>query len=338
MSSRVQSTKIAFGVRKQADIATATAVADMVSFTKLNSSLAQAPLGIETDEAEYGKGDEFATQQFATAWDVSIPMEKYGTSQFAAWAWAYALGKVTATGGGYTITPIDPGVDGLELPYFSYVEQIPGTDLDQTAVGCCIEEIRHTINSGPGRQNNRMQVTAVGSGKLIQPSGIVIPPPLAETILPAGAAQITINGTDYAANKSLVSLEIGWKNNLLLREGFFPGSGTQDPANPLSGQIRGRIEIGTRKPNCQVVVRVNAASTEATKLTNLTTGTATVSLPVSITHSLTFNFAKVGFSNLRRTDTSGIATISFNVEMLKDTVAGTFFSIDAKTDLANIAQ
>src|ERR1051325_784442 len=104
MSSRVQSTKIAVSAGKQADIATA-ATAGMVSFSKLNSSLAQAALGIETDEAEYGKGDEFATQQFATAWDTTIPIEKYGTSQFAAWAWAFCLGKVVAGSGSYTITP-----------------------------------------------------------------------------------------------------------------------------------------------------------------------------------------------------------------------------------------
>ena len=336
MSSRVQSTKIAFGVNRQADIATATS--GLVSFTKLNSSLAQTNLGIETDEAEYGKGDEYATQQFTTAWDTSIPMEKYGTSQWAAWAWGFCLGKVIPSGSGYTIEPIDPGVDGLELPYFTYVEQIPGTDLDQMAIGCAIEEIKHTINSGPGRQNNRLQVTAVGSGKIIDPSAVTVPSPITETLLPAGGAQITINGVDYVLNKSLVSLEMGWKNNLLLKEGFFPGSGTQDPTDPTSGQIRGRIEIGTRKLTLNFTVRVNAASLEAQKLKDRTTGPAVITLPVSSTHSFTATFHKVGFDVIRRTDTSGIATISVNCNLLKDTALNKVLTITANTDLTGIAQ
>lgn len=338
MGSRVQSTKIALSVNKQVDIATAQTVDNMVSFTKLNSSLAQSNLGIESDAAEYGKGDEFATQLFTAGWDVSIPMEKYGTSQFAAWAWAYALGKVTPISGGYTIAPIDLGTDGLELPYFTYVEQIPGTDDDQMAVGCVVEEISHTINSGPGRQNNRITVSVVGSGKITDPSGITVPAPLAETILPAGIATVTINGTDYVTSKKLVSVTMGWKNNCLLNDGFFPGSGFQTPGDATTGQLRGRIEVGTRAPSFSFVARVASDSVEAAQLSALTTGAATVSLPFSGTHSLTAAWAKVGFRVVRRTDQNGIATITVTIEPMKDTVSGNILTITALTDLANIAQ
>jgi hypothetical protein len=337
MSSRVQSTKIALGVRKQIDIATASNVADMVSFTKLNSSLAQNNLGIESDAAEYGKGDEFATQLFTAGWDVNVPMEKYGTSQFLAWAWGFCLGAVTPITGGFTIEPIDPSA-GLELPYFTYVEQIPGTDDDQMAVGCIIEEISHTINSGPGRQNNRLQITGVGSGKITTPSGITIPAPLTEVFLPAGIATVTINGTDYVTNKNMISVTTGWKNNALLQEGYFPGSGFQTPGDATTGQIRGRIEIGARVPSFSFVVRVQSDSDESTKLAALTTGTATVSLPVSATHSLTYLWHKLGFRTVRRTDTNGIATVTVTGEIMKDTVLNKVLTITALTDLANIAQ
>jgi hypothetical protein len=337
MSSRVQSTKIALGVRKQVDIATASDVGDMVSFTKLNSSLAQSNLGIESDAAEYGKGDEFATQLFTAGWDVNIPMEKYGTSQFLAWAWAFCLGGVTPISGGYTIEPIDPGA-GLELPYFTYVEQIPGTDDDQMAVGNVIEEITHTISSGPGRQNNRLQISAVGSGKLVDPSGITIPAPLTEVFLPAGIATVTINGTDYVTNKNLVSVSQGWKNNCLLAEGFFPGSGFQTAGDATTGQVRGRIEIGTRAPSLSFVVRVQSDSAEADKLAALTTGTATISLPVSGTHSFTYLWRKLGFRTVRRTDSNGIATVTVTGEIMKDTILNKVLTITALTDLANIAQ
>jgi hypothetical protein len=337
MSSRVQSTKIALGVRKQADIATATAVGDMVSFTKLNSSLAANNLGIEDDAAEYGKGDEFGTEEFTAGWDVSVPMEKYGTSQFLAWAYGFCLGNVTPIAGGYTIVPSDPGA-GLELPYFTYVEQIPGTDDDQMAIGNCIEDITHTINSGPGRQNNRLQITAVGSGKIAQPSGITIPAPLTEVFLPAGIATVTINGVDYVLNKNLVSVSQGWKNNCLLSEGFFPGSGFQTPGDATTGQIRGRIEMGVRTPSLSFVVRVQSDSSEADNLASLTTGPATIALPFSGAHAFTAAWARVGFKSVRRTDSNGIATVAVTCNVLKDTVLNKLLTITALTDLANVAQ
>jgi hypothetical protein len=53
---------------------------------------------------------------------------------------------------------------------------------------------------------------------------------------------------------------------------------------------------------------------------------------------LTFAFAKVGFDVVRRTDSSGIATISVACNLLKDTTLDKVLTITAITNLANIAQ
>ena len=46
----------------------------------------------------------------------------------------------------------DPPTDGIELPYFSFIEQIrPGGSsiVDRMAVGCAVEDFTITIGSGP---------------------------------------------------------------------------------------------------------------------------------------------------------------------------------------------
>lgn len=58
---------IRFGFGKQADIATANLVAAMWRLKKLNAQLATPKLNTENDDAEYGKGHEFATQPFKSS-------------------------------------------------------------------------------------------------------------------------------------------------------------------------------------------------------------------------------------------------------------------------------
>src|SRR5512133_1527342 len=130
-TTRLQEVLVCFGKKKQTDIATAQAAADMWRFSKLNAALANPKLGTENDAEEYGKGHEFATQTFLTSWDVGGTLEKHLGSDIAAWAMSFGLGKVVKSGAGpytYTCTPLMPSAgDAAELPYFSFLEQIrPG--------------------------------------------------------------------------------------------------------------------------------------------------------------------------------------------------------------------
>jgi len=84
---------------------------------------------------------------------------------------------------------------------------------------------------------------------------------------------VTVNGVDYVTSRNLASLELGFKNNLRLDSGFYPGSGTQDGA-----AIRGRLEFWDRESSLKFTARFEHGSTEHTKLRNQTTGTAVVGL------------------------------------------------------------
>ena len=58
----------------------------MWRFSKLNAALANPKLATENDAEEYGKGHEFPTATFKTAWDVGVTLEKYLSAEIGAWA------------------------------------------------------------------------------------------------------------------------------------------------------------------------------------------------------------------------------------------------------------
>src|SRR5512133_2655479 len=235
-TTRLQEVQVCFGKGKQADIATAQAAAVMWRLNKLNAALANPKLATENDAEEFGKGHEFATQTFKTSWNVNGTLEKYLSAEIAAWAMAFGLGKVVKAGANpnfvYTCTPLFPASgDAAELPYFTYVEQIrpgAGVVLDRMAIGCAVEGWQISIGSGPGRANSKISIEFVGSGKVVDAAtGITMPAATAEKLLPSASLALTINGVNYVSNKNIVSLETGWKNNLLADAGFYPGSGFQ---------------------------------------------------------------------------------------------------------------
>ena len=214
MPANILETLIGWGFKKQTDIATANLVAGVWRLGKLNAELSPPRLNTEDDAEEMGKGHEFATQNFKTFWDTNGRIEKYLSSDFAAWAMAFALGKVVKSGTTpnftYTCTPLNGVTDGIELPYFSYIEQIrPGASdvLDHMAVGCAVEGWTLTVGSGPGRANSKLVVDFVGSGKRTTPSGITLPAATVEKLLPSAALSCSINGVNYVTSKNLVSLD-----------------------------------------------------------------------------------------------------------------------------------
>ncbi len=109
---------VCFGKKKQADIATAQVAADMWRFSKLNAALANPKLATENDAEEYGKGHEFPTATYKTAWDVSATLEKYLSAEIGTWAVCFGLGKVVKSGAGpfvYTCSPLIPRRGCAEL-------------------------------------------------------------------------------------------------------------------------------------------------------------------------------------------------------------------------------
>ncbi|MBI4875421.1 MAG: hypothetical protein HY822_12375 [Acidobacteria bacterium] len=234
-TTRIQETLIAFSRSKQTNIATPNTTAGMWRLHKVNAALVNPKLVTEDDAAELGKGHEFATALYATSWDVAGTLEKYLGAEIAAWAIVFGLGKCVKTGSTphfiYTCTPPIPSAgEAVELPYFSYVEQIrPGANvvLDRLVGGCAVEGWTISVGSGPGRANSKINIEFVGSGKVVEPSAITMPAATAEKLLPSASLALSINGVDYVTAKNVVSLETGWKNNIRLDTGFYPGSGFQ---------------------------------------------------------------------------------------------------------------
>jgi hypothetical protein len=318
MSVRTQEILIGFGKAKQTDIATANVVGGIWQLKKLNAALANPKLNTENDAEEFGKGHEYITEVFKTSWDVAGTIEKYLSAEIAAWAMAFGLGKVVKSGANpnwvYTCTPPNPSNgDAVELPYFSFIEQIrpgAGVVLDRMAVGCAVESWQIAVASGPGRANSKITIEFVGSGKLTEPSGIALPAAIVEKLLPSASLALTINGTNYVTNKNIISLEFGGKNNIRLDDGFYPGSGFQTPADSTSGAIRGRMEYGNRQFNLKFVARFVNGSDELTKLKNQTSGTAVITLTYDANNSLEVTFTKVSFSMAEVVDTDGRVTVS----------------------------
>jgi hypothetical protein len=344
-TTRLQEILICFGKAKQTDIATANLVAAMWQLKKLNAALANPKLATENDAEEYGKGHEFATQTFKTSWDVGGTLEKYLSAEIAAWAMAFGLGKVVKSGTTpnftYTCTPLFPASgDAAELPYFSFVEQIrpgAGVVIDRMAVGCAVESWQIAIGSGPGRANSKITVEVAGSGKLTEPSAITMPAATAEKLLPSASLALSINGVDYVTNKNIVSLETGWKNNLRMDAGFFPGSGFQTVGDGASGAIRGRLEFGNRQGNLRFVARFENGSTELTKLKSQTTGTAVISLQFDTNNSLAITWQKVAFAAAEVGDTDGIVTVSVDCLPMYDSTNGVIQAV-AKCNVDGICQ
>jgi hypothetical protein len=327
-SANIRETLIGVGLVKQAAIATPNIAADFIRFNKLNGGLANVKLGTESNAGEIGNGHEFATQLFKTGWDVGGTIEKYLSVEFLSWCLAYAFGGATVSGAGpynHTFSLMDPATAGIELPSFSYIEQIrPGGSsvIDRMAVGCVIEDFTLTISSGPTRSAAKLSVNFMGTGKLTEPSAITLPAVAVENLLPAAGLALTINGVNYVTNKNIVSLELTYKNNHRGDTGFFPGSGFQTTGNAASGAIRGRMEHGDRVLGLKFVARYENGSTEWTKLKALTAGTGVLGFTGAGGTAATITAQSLTFADVQVQDADNIVTVAVECAPLYDITNG----------------
>lgn len=337
MAARIQNKILGLGLDAQADIKTPSTT--FLRFRQLNAEITPIGYTTENDAAEIGKGNEFisSTGIFPVSWNPLARIDKYSSAEFLTWAFAFALGKVSEATSTYTITPLDPCKDGLDLPLFSVVEQVcesGGSALDNMFVGCAMEDVTYTFNYGPGRQSGRVTANWVGSGILTTPSGIVIPAPVTESYCLSASMAMTINGVDYIAAKTMLSGSIGWKNNLLTGPGFYPGSGLQDGA-----AVRGRLEMGARACTFTFTARLLKSSTEYQLLINPpTTGaTAVITTSFDATHTVTFTFPNIQYEMVVNGEQDGIVSVTVTVAPKYDPVAFGPLNITAQCGITGIA-
>jgi hypothetical protein len=336
MAARVQQLILGLGKGKQTNISTAGTT--FLRLKKLNADLTTPKPIFEDDAAEIGKANEFIAQTYPSYYDVANRFEKYASSEFTTWACAYGLGNIVQTGSSapytYVITPLNPGTT-LELPYFSIVEQVSeggGNCVDNLYVGCAVEDWLYQANYGPGPKSSKMTVNWVGSGLLTTPSAITVPALTLENNMLAASMALTVNGIDLVATKRILSASMGWKNNLLLNAGFFPGSGMQ---NGL--QVRGRMEIGARVPSFQYTARLLFGSTEYNLLTAQTAGSATLSVQHDANNSVSFALPQMAFKAVENGEGDGIVTVTVTGAPEYNTTNGVM-TVTTLTSIAGIAQ
>lgn len=336
MAARVQQLILGIGKGKQAAIGTAGTT--FLRFKKLNADLTTPKPIFENDAAEIGKANEFIAQIYPSHYEVANRFEKYASAEFVTWAAAYGLGNVVQTGSSspytYTITPLDPGTT-LELPYFSVVEQVSeggGNCVDNLYVGCAVEDFMYQANYGPGPKSSKMTVNWVGSGLLTSPSAITVPALTIENNMLSASMALSVNGVDYVATKRILSAEVGWKNNLLLNAGFFPGSGLQNGC-----QVRGRMEIGARVPSFKFTARLLYGSTEYNTLIAQTTGTAILSVQHDANNSVSFAFQQMAFQAVENGEGDGIVTVVVTGAPEYNSTNG-ILTVTALCSIAGIAQ
>lgn len=342
MAARIQQLIVGLNKAKQANIS--TVAASFMRFKKLDTDATTPRMILENDSAEIGKGHEFATQTFPSHYDVGNRIEKFATAEFATWAIAHGLGNIVQTGSGapytYTITPIDPGTT-LELPYGSIVEQIPeggSQALDNIYLGVAIEEFLHEINYGPGRASSKLTVNWVGSGNGTGTgygdanSGVTVPALSSENNMLAAGMSLVVNGADYVSSGRILTARCGWKNNLLLNAGFYPGSGTKNGA-----QVRGRMEIGVRVPTFQFMTRLIHGSSEYNTLIAQSTGTAVLSVNHDAGNSLQYTWQKMSFGAVEQGVGDGIVAVTVTGTPMYDNTNG-ILTVVTKCGITGIAQ
>jgi hypothetical protein len=282
--ANIRDTQFAISYKKQAAIATPNPSGDYWRVTKVNQDLANVSFGTEPID-EIGTGTDWITGVSKTAKDVNFPIEKILSSQFAAWAFGMAMGKVSKSGSSspftYTITPIVPGTDCLNLPVFTALEKVPhcggGADtIFRALAGCAINELTLTLEKGPQRASARLSASIVGTGWTDEATSITMPSTvLVESRLPAASMTFAINGqTDLVSAGLISSITWTYSNNARTDDGYFPGSGVQD-----GFAIRGRMEMGEQRSiGLSFTARAKAGTPELASIKALTEGTAVIGL------------------------------------------------------------
>jgi hypothetical protein len=325
--ANIQETRIMFGYKPQTDVQTINAIADMWSLTKVNPALSVVNPVLETNALDIGKGNEFPSQTFPSYQDASVALEKYVSSEFMAWLFCFTTGQATKTAAGttgftYAATPNDPATTCINLPCFTWDEQIrpsPNSVIDRALIGAVIGGWTLSMASGPGRANCRVSCTMPASGSVQSPGLEPIPAVTPEHFLNAAGATININGVDYVLSQSFISLDFAWNNNVRLDTGFYPGSGTQN-----GFAVRGRMEYGIREMTLKFVARAQKGSVEYNNLLNQTEGSVSFGVKGALietgtSHDFNISMPRTIMQSVVNGDDNNIVTVECGVTALQPT-------------------
>jgi len=349
--ANIKELEFAIGRIKQANLTTRVADASLVGMRLRGADISRVPLGKETDINEIGAGNEFATQAYATAWDSSRPVSKYLTSEWAAIAWAFAMGNVvtTSAGSGYkhTITlQAGNGANENNLPATTICERIrTGADavLSRDLLGCVFNSVTLQLGTAPTRESATLDAELVGTGQFVKPTGVSSwPAVLTENFLPAGAATVTLLGNNYTTLKTLFSFNLSLNNALRQDTAYFPGSGTQ-AAGAQSAAIKGRMEYGDERGiTASIRARLTKDSPEYAAMVAMTEGTLVVNVTGAQigggpeVHRMQITLHRVQIGTIQEADTSRIVDVSVPIEVFKHASNGVM-TVEVWNTLAAVA-
>lgn len=242
-----QELRFALSTIAQTNASTPNVAAGMFSMLKNDKNFVKCSPGYEDDAPETGKGDEFPTQRFLTAWSASARVEKYLSAEMLAWCIAYLGASADTNPNGvayrHTGTVMNTTTSGIEPPYITVLETVrqgANAILDRAHVGMCLEGFQINVQSGVGRGTSTLGIDLVGTGQLVEPSGITVPALTQPHELPSASLTFNANGVDYIGSKLFESLSFAVKNNLAPR--YIAGGGFQQNG---SGATAGTVTLAS---------------------------------------------------------------------------------------------
>lgn len=354
--TRVQGLILGLSIQKQL-AASSLSPAPFARWRKLDMKVPFDLYHTENDAHEIGKATEFATAVYNTSVEPSpTTIEKYGSAEFTAWAWVYALSAFSASGntpgsGIYSIVPLDPNAAlGLEPLYFSVISILPAGGayaVDLAQIGCGIESVETTFKFGPGRESVSTRAEYVGlgyntlnyttiPGSSVQNENYMYSSALTMTLVPISGP--TLN---YVSNKSILSGTMGWKNNFNMQMRYLPGSGFD-----ASGfQVGDRLLIGVRAPSLQFTVFLDPTQPEYAALIAQTTYAVTIKITdPGGTHYVQWNYTTANFNMVETVQESGFVAVTCTmIPLFGSTASATgangltnFLTVTANCALYNI--
>jgi len=314
---------LAIGKKKQAALGTALLAADMLTLSGTQMDLQARPIN-EDNAEDLGKG-VYATTVYPShieapgTWNGRITAESLGLIS------AFAIGSVSkaVSGDGFKYTMVAPVLetDGLDMPVTTIATKT-GAVNNKALIGMACEEFGIQLQSGPGRDNAQFTSSWVGTGKFASPSAITFPAAYAEHSLTSGNIYaLSLIGFDYLTSGRINQINFGFKNNM--RQGYFPGSGSQS-----SYQLQGRMRRGVPTITLTARAEADSASSEEDALLAGTEGTGVIHLRGAALGASYFEW-KITFHRLRLKatpleDADGIAAYACEYTVLKHSANGVF--------------
>ena len=305
------------------------------------------------DNAGFSTGSDFATDQWPDRHDASVQHDLQVASDPIGRELYSALGSVVSTQPNsvgaptawqHAFSPQDP-TTSRQLPAHTYGEKI-GSAHSVKYPSCITEMISF---SGDGTDRINASVGYRGSGKRTSPSGIVysLDPATNHVEILTGLkyffnSQISIvrsdystlaNPVNYGTAKMLESWSFQWTNQLLLDDGYRPGSTDfQTAGDPESGAVRSELLFGTRTAEFSAVVRLDSATDEFAALQSqkrmdvqcLLTGPT---IAGAVKHKLLISMPRVSYDMVEISNKNKIATVQLKFKILFDETTGKILEI-----------